>query len=200
MSQSQSPIDLANPVLQDVPKLVFHYQPSKVNIVNNGYTIQVDYDAGSYMELDGIRYDLLQFHFHTPSEHTVDGEHAEAEVHLVHKNAEGKLAVVGVLIDAGADNPGLKTTCDNLPATTAPVQKLSVDVSATALLPSAQRTYRYAGSLTMPPYTEGVKWNVMVDRIEMSPAQLAALTRIVDRNNRPLHPLGGRTLIKDGTP
>lgn len=197
--QSQSPIDISNPVPQDVANIVFYYQPSKVNIINNGHTIQVNYDAGSTIELDGVRYDLLQFHFHAPSEHAINGKLAEAEMHLVHKSADGTLAVVGILINAGADNPAFKSTWDNLPAAAGPVQQLSAEVNAADMLPAVQATYRYDGSLTTPPCTEDVKWNVMVEPVEMSETQLAAFTHIFEGNNRPLQALEGRTLIEDTT-
>lgn len=200
VGKSQSPIDLSNPAPKDVANLVFHYQPSKINILNNGHTIQVNYDPGSYLELDGVRYDLLQFHFHAPSEHSINGKLAEAELHLVHKSADGKLAVVGILINAGAENPAFKTTWDNLPAEKGPVQQIGAEVNATGMLPAIQETYRYEGSLTTPPCSEGVKWNVMVEPIEMSEAQLAAFTHIFEGNNRPVQPLDGRALIEDTTP
>lgn len=197
---SQSPIDITSPAQADLTNLAFHYQPSKVNILNNGHTVQVNYDEGSYMELDGVRYDLLQFHFHAPSEHAVNGELAEAELHLVHKNADGGLAVVGLLINAGAENPAFGSTWANLPAVKTPVQQIDADVDAAAMLPAVQTTYRYVGSLTTPPCTEGVKWNVMVEPIEMSEAQLGAFTAIFEGNNRPVQPLEGRTPAEDTTP
>src|SRR5262245_26976820 len=83
--KSQSPIDLSSAVPANLAKIQFHYQPSKINIINNGHTIQVNYDAGSFFEQDGVRYDLQQFHFHAPSEHTINGKHTAAEMHLVHK-------------------------------------------------------------------------------------------------------------------
>lgn len=195
--KSQSPIDISNPVPQDVANIVFHYQPSKVNIINNGHTIQVNYDAGSAIELEGGRYDLLQFHFHAPSEHAINGKLAAGELHLVHKSADGKLAVVGILIETGADNPAFKSTWDNLPSAAGPQQRLSAEVDAAAMLPAGLGTYRYEGSLTTPPCTEGVKWIVMVEPVEMSAAQLAAFTHIYKGNNRPLQALEGRRLIKD---
>ena len=198
--KSQSPIDISNPAPQDIANLVFHYQPSQLNILNNGHTIQVNYDAGSYVELDGTRYDLLQFHFHAPSEHSLNGKLAEAELHLVHRNADGKLAVVGILINAGAENSAFKSTWDNLPTTQGPVQQIDAEVNAAAMLPAEQETYRYDGSLTTPPCTEGVKWNVIVEPIEMSEEQLAAFTQLFEGNNRPIQPLNDRPLIEDTTP
>jgi carbonic anhydrase len=198
--RSQSPIDLTGSAPQDLANVVFHYQPSQVNIINNGHTIQVNYDPGSSIELDGVRYDLLQFHFHAPSEHSLDGKLAEAELHLVHKSADGKLAVVGVLIESGPDNPAFKTVWDNLPTQPGPVQNVKAEVNAASLLPAVQTTYRYTGSLTTPPCTEGVQWYVMTTPVQMSADQIATFTKIVEGNNRPLQPLNGRTLAEDTTP
>lgn len=185
---------------QQISRISYFITSQAINILNNSHTIQVNYDTGSYIEIDGVRYDLLQFHLHAPSEHSVNGILAEAELHLVHKNADGKLAVVGLLITAGAENPAFTTTWANLPATTSPVQTVSGQVNAAEMLPASQETYRYDGSLTTPPCSEGVKWSVMVEPIEMSEAQLAAFTSIFDGNNRPVQSLAGRTLMEDNTP
>lgn len=198
--QAQSPIDISSPASQDLTNLVFHYQPSKINILNNGHTVQVNYDPGSYIELDSVRYDLAQFHFHAPSEHSINGQLFDAEVHLVHKSADGKLAVVGILIKIGADNPAFTSTMQNLPSTKTPVQTLSAEVDAYGMLPVGQETFRYSGSLTTPPCTEGVAWNVMVEPIEMSEVQLNTFRQIFEGNNRPIQPLNGRTLLEDTTP
>jgi carbonic anhydrase len=197
---SQSPIDLSNPAMQDVANIAFHYQPSNVSIINNGHTIQVNYAAGSYMELDGVRYDLTQFHFHAPSEHAVSARLAAAEIHLVHTSSDGRLAVVGLLVDAGAHNAAFDSFWSSLPAAPGPAQQLTTQVNAAALLPPVQLTYRYAGSLTTPPCTEGVTWSVMVQPIHMSEAQLATFTQIIDGNNRPVQPRNGRSVIQDNTP
>ncbi|WP_309715260.1 carbonic anhydrase family protein [Armatimonas sp.] len=197
----QSPIDLIKPTLTDLTNLKFFYQPSRLNAVNNGHTIQQTYDAGSYIELDGVRYDLLQFHFHSPSEHTINGHYAEAEVHLVHKSADGKLAVVGIMIEKGAENAAIKVISDRYSdlALSGPIVASSVTLNATALLPTGQKTFRYEGSLTTPPCTEGVKWNVMVDPIHMSSAQLEGMKHLHEANNRPLQSLNGRPLLEDST-
>lgn len=198
--KSQSPIEISHPVPTDASNLQFHYQPSKIKIINNGHTIQVNYDAGSYFELDGVRYDLQQFHFHAPSEHTINGKHAAAEMHLVHKNAEGKLAVVAILIDAGAQNSAFKSMWEHLPAVAGPVQQLTATVNAANMLPAAQTTYRYDGSLTTPPCSEGVKWIVMMKPIEISQTQINSLAQILKHDNRPIQPLNNRKVIEDSTP
>lgn len=198
--KKQSPVDLADTTPQDLANIIFHYQASKINIINNGHTIQVNYDPSSFIELDGIRYDLLQFHFHAPSEHSVAGKQAEAELHLVHKNADGDLAVVGILINTGQANSAIQPAWDNLPEQAGPVQSLDVQVNAGDLLPAVQTTYRYDGSLTTPPCSEGVKWLVMTEPITFSDEQLAAFTNIFEGNNRPIQALNGRTEVEDTSP
>jgi carbonic anhydrase len=198
--KNQSPIDLAHAAPSDVPNISFHYQLSKINIVNNGHTIQVDYDPGSYIDIDGVHYDLVQFHFHAPSEHLIAGRRYEAELHLVHKSAGGDLAVVGVMLERGAENAALAPVWNALPAQEGPVQHLDAQVNALEMLPTIRTTYRYDGSLTTPPCTEGVKWNVMTAPAQISAAQLAAFTRIIVGNDRPIQPLGARTLIEDDSP
>lgn len=200
--KKQSPIDLHAPVRSDLANLVFHYQPSKLNALNNGHTVQQNYDAGSYIEIEGVRYDLLQFHVHTPSEHALDGKLTELEIHFVHKSAAGQLAVVGVFVEEGGENTAAKPLWDHLSAlaTSGATFANTTELNAIRLLPSDQTTFRYDGSLTTPPCTEGVKWNVMVKPIEMSKAQIAALHSVLEGNNRPLQPLNGRTLTEDSTP
>ena len=178
----------------------FNYQPSKINILNNGHTIQVNYDEGSYIVVDGKRYDLLQYHFHAPSEHSINGKLADAEVHFVHKAADGTLAVVGVLLVQGPDNASLKTMWDNLPTTQGPVKTLTATTNAKELIPPSQTTYRYNGSLTTPPCSEGVKWHVMTQSMQISAAQIKAFTNLFPVSNRPIQPLFSRTLDLDSTP
>jgi carbonic anhydrase len=205
----QSPINLMAPIMRDLANIAFHYQTSKVNVFNNGHTVQVNYDSGSYIEVDGMRYDLLQFHFHAPSEHTIDGAAAAAELHLVHKNADGRLAVVGVLIKAGDANPAFDAAWwDNLPKTESVKdaqgayvpQAFDVDVAAQAMLPAVQTTFRYDGSLTTPPCTQGVRWLVMTEPITLSAAQLEQFTSIFKDNARPVQDPHSRVLLEDSTP
>ena len=198
--KAQSPIDIAGAKAEDLANIAFDYKTSKLNILNNGHTVQVNYDPGSSIELDGTRYDLAQFHFHAPSEHSIAGKAADAELHLVHKSADGKLAVVGVLIEKGAENPAFATVWQNLPAEAGEPQTLAGEVDAAAMLPAEQMTYRYDGSLTTPPCSEGVEWNVMTTPIQMSEAQLAAFTALFEGNNRPVQPLGDRALVEDSSP
>ncbi len=198
--KSQSPVDISATSEQDLTNIVFHYQPSEVNILNNGHTVQVNYDAGSYIELDGVRYDVLQFHYHAPSEHAVDGKLFPAELHIVHKNADGGLAVVGILLDEGAQNNAYQPFIDNLPTQKSEAHDAGVPINAADLLPAVQTTFRYSGSLTTPPCTEGVNWLLMTTPVELSADQIHALTSIFEEgNNRPIQPLNDRPLAEDNT-
>jgi carbonic anhydrase len=149
------------------------------------------------MLLEGQRYDLTQFHFHSPSEHTVDGKPAAAEMHLVHAAAGGELAVIGVLIDAGVRNSRFDPIWKHLPAQAGPAQKLDQTINVADLLPSDPRTFRYTGSLTTPPGTEGVHWNLMVEPVTVSQAQIDELRQVIVGNNRPVQELNGRTIHRD---
>lgn len=202
---AQSPIDLIGAESLDLTNLVFDYQPSGITIRNNGHTVQVDMDPGSTIELDNQRYRLAQFHFHAPSEHTIDGQPAAAELHLVHVSDDTQPAspkvVVGVLINVGDDNPVLSAVWDNLNAANATPQPVNGTVNAADLLPATQTRYHYTGSLTTPPCTEGIDWNVMTEPIEMSPAQLKAFTDLFESaTNRPVQRLNHRPLDVDSTP
>ena len=194
---NQSPIDLAQPVQGDIPDLKFTYQPSAVEVVNNGHTIQVNCPPGSSMELEGTTYHLVQFHFHAPSEHRVDGRHAAAEMHLVHTSEDGRLAVVGVLIQEGAEHPAFAPVWTNLTGLTSVSSTRAASLYPLDLLPADRRTIRYDGSLTTPPGTEGVRWNVLVEPVFLSKAQLAAFKGIYQGNNRPVQKLNGRVIRQD---
>ena len=199
--KSQSPIDVKAAEGDDLTNISFNYQPSEVNILNNGHTVQVNYDSGSYIELDGVRYDVAQFHYHAPSEHAVDGKLFAAELHIVHKNADGGLAVVGILLDEGAQNDALQPFIENLPAEESEVADAGVKINAADFLPAVQTTYRYSGSLTTPPCSEGVNWLLMTTPVEISAEQLSALKSLFDHgNNRPVQPLNDRPLVEDNTP
>jgi carbonic anhydrase len=198
--KTQSPIDVSSPASQDLTNISFHYQPSEVNILNNGHTVQVNYDAGSYIELDGVRYEVLQFHYHAPSEHTVDGESFPAEIHIVHKSADEKLAVVGILLKEGAENDAFDAFINNLPAEKTDPKDAGATIDATGFLPAIQTTYRYDGSLTTPPCTEDVQWLLMTTPVELSAQQLSKIEGVFEANNRPVQPLDGRTPVEDSTP
>ena len=197
--EAQSPIDVSNEIVEpaDLGEIGFNYQPTPLNIVNNGHAIQVDYEAGSSIDLDGTTYNLDQFHFHAPSEHTGQGENLPMELHLVHSDADGNLAVIGVLIEAGEeDNAAFGPIWNSLPAIASERRTIpAVEINAADLLPAnPQRYLRYMGSLTTPPCSEDVQWILMGETVKLSQAQIDRFTAIYDGNNRPVQPLNGRTV------
>lgn len=194
----QSPIDISNARVANLPDLAFNYAPITGSVVNNGHTIQVDVTPGDTMTAKGITYGLAQFHFHGPSEHTVGGKAYPLEVHLVHKDPSGKLAEVGVLISEGEENAAFKDVIDNLPTEENKPKTIVAPIDPKAMIPAIQATYRYDGSLTTPPCSEGVDWNVMAQPVTMSKAQIAAITaKFHEPNNRPIQKLGSRELLLD---
>lgn len=169
-----------------------------VDIVNNGHTIQVDSVGSGALMIGGERYVLQQFHFHTPSEHTVDGRSYPLEAHFVHKSAGGKLAVIGLLFEQGAENPGLTPYWSRLPKSAGPPVDLGrggVDISR--VLPAHYDVYRYAGSLTTPPCSEGVNWLVLKEHATASAAQIEAFRVLMRHDNRPIQPQNGRAVHSD---
>jgi carbonic anhydrase len=194
--QFQSPIDISEKNIADEPAqpINFNYQRIPLTIKNNGHTIQVDYPPGSYIQINGETYQLLQFHFHTPSEHTVERNAYGMEMHLVHQNQAGNFAVVGVLIEEGAENYFLQPLWDHFPESEGEKNLEKVMINAQSLLPEKREYYRYDGSLTTPPCSEGVKWYVMKNPIEASAEQIEQFMEIYQMNARPVQPLHRRKI------
>jgi carbonic anhydrase len=192
----QSPVDLPAtvPAASD-HHIEFHYQSVPLKVANNGHTIQVDVPAGSYIELDGGRYDLLQFHFHHPSEETIAGEHTDMVVHLVHRSPHGALSVVGVLMKAGPGEPAiLSRIWEHLPAHAGETDATDVQIALSELLPADHHFYHYTGSLTTPPCTEDVVWNVMAFPIDIATEHVQAFHALYPTNARPVQPLHDRAI------
>lgn len=193
----QSPVNISgatdDAALTDIAKT---YLGTGTHIVNKGHTIQFNYDAGSSIVVDGQTYTLLQFHTHTHSEHTVNGTSYPMEIHFVHKNdATGKLAVIGVFVEEGAENSILSHLVDHLPATKDAVYDDAANTFAAAdLLPSDKSYFTYSGSLTTPPCSEIVTWIVMEHPIEASTAQIHDFEALEHENARPVQPLEGRAI------
>ncbi|HFC54420.1 MAG TPA: carbonic anhydrase family protein [Gammaproteobacteria bacterium] len=195
--KKQSPIDISTSAVSkaDLPAIEFHYQEAPLSMVNNGHTIQVNYPAGSSIKVGDATYELLQFHFHAPSEHTVDGKPFAMVAHLVHKSAEGNLGVVGVLMKEGNSNPALEPLWKVMPKQSGEkVDSKDITVSASALLPEDRSYYSYSGSLTTPPCSEGVSWMVLKNPVEVSTEQVAALAALFGNNARPVQELHDRTV------
>ena len=206
--RQQTPINLTAGVAkpQDLPNLIFGYQPSSLSMTNNGHTVQMTYGAGSTLGRTGSAATsaLAQFHFHAPSEHTVDGASYPMEAHLVHVNAAGKPdVVVGVFIKPGRENAGLAKAFQALPVKSGEtIAPAGATIDARALLPDDKTFFTYVGSLTTPPCTEGITWYVLKTPTEMSPAQIGAFTKLehLGHTNRPIQSVGGRVVLVDSTP
>jgi carbonic anhydrase len=192
--QQQSPIDIRNAVKTELPALEFDYHAVAPTIVNNGHTVQINLPAGQTLKIGEQSYELLQFHFHTPSEETVAGKHMAMVAHFVHRNAAGQLGVVGVLIQPGAANPAFDPVFAHLPR---PGEKITVEdltLDLAALLPTDKHYYSYEGSLTTPPCSEGVNWVVLKNPIKLGAAQIKAFRRLFNANARPVQPLNDRVI------
>lgn len=192
----QSPIDIRNGIKVDQEALQFDYKPSYFRIVDNGHTIQVTYGPGSTLSVMGRTYELVQFHFHRPSEERIDGRAFEMVAHLVHKDGEGHLAVVSVLFEVGKDNPFIQTLWNNLPLEQNSEYQPKASIQIGDLLPERRDYFSYMGSLTTPPCTEGVLWLVLKQPVQLSADQLAIFNRFYPNNARPIQNTAGR-IIKE---
>lgn len=195
VGKEQSPIDLKAAKNSELADVEIHYSEAPLNIVNNGHTIQVNFPEGNYATIGGVKYNLLQYHFHTTSEHTLDGQSFPLEAHLVHKTDDGKLGVIGVFMKEGAENPALAAVWENMPKEAGTVEKADIKINPAQLLPTTLTYYNYAGSLTTPPCSEGVNWMVMTTPVEVSSGQVQAFAAIFPQNNRPVQALNERTVL-----
>ena len=188
----QSPINIAQTQMGNLSNIEFNYKDTPLKVSNNGHTIEGRYEPGSFIKIDGKRYELLQFHFHAPSEHTVDGKNYPMEAHLVHRSEDGQLAVVGIFLKEGKINDLIETLWAYIPTQLGEKIVHGVSVNASVLPPDDKSYYNYIGSLTTPPCSEGVSWHVMKTPIEVSSGQIAKFTSIYSGNSRPVQPLNRR--------
>lgn len=195
---AQSPVDITDATEIALTNITFNYGETAMNIFNNGHTIQINVDEGSSITYNEIEYQLLQFHFHHPSEHTVNGEPADMELHFVHQSENGNLAVVGVMLMAGDEmNEAYAVIFDNLPVEEGEPDAMGMSVTLADLLPADTTFYTYNGSLTTPPCTEIVRWLVVSEPIMLSSEQIEAFAAIYDANARPIQALNDRDLLVD---
>ena len=190
----QSPIDIRDGFAVDLEPPVFDYRPSSFRVIDTGHTVQVNVDAGSALLIRGRRYELQQFHFHRPSEERIEGRVFDMSAHLVHRDAEGNLAVVAVLLDRGSAQPLVQAVWNNLPLEKHEEFAARVPIDLMQLLPDDRRYYTYMGSLTTPPCSEGVLWVVMRQPVAISAEQLAIFTRLYPMNARPVQAAAGRVI------
>ncbi len=190
----QSPIDIRDGMKVDLEPIVFDYKPSSFSVIDNGHTIQVNVSGGNYLTIQNRMYELLQFHFHRPSEERINGKGFEMVVHMVHKDSEGKLGVLAVLLERGRTHSLIQTIWNNLPLEKNDVVQPSLVIDPNELLPQRRDYYTYMGSLTTPPCSEGVLWMVLKQPMQASPAQMALFSRLYPLNARPIQPSSGRVI------
>lgn len=192
----QSPVDLGGAETAGRISVRAGYRPGVLTVLNNGHTVQVNFPEGSTLSSGIARYKLVQMHFHTPSEETVYGIPYPMVAHFVHVDASGTLAVLGVLFEEGAHNPELDKVIRAAPRyEQGPRAVAGVTFDPARLLPDNLGVWRYEGSLTTPPCTEGVRWHVATHRVSASAGQIAAIHAIIGDNARPVQPLHGRLLV-----
>lgn len=192
----QSPIDLRDGMKVDLDPIVFDYRPSGFKVIDNGHTIQANVGGWNSMRIAGRRFRLVQFHFHSPSEEMIDGKQFDMVAHLVHKDGEGRLAVVAVLIERGTRQPAIQTVLNNLPLERGEEQTASSPIDVAQLLPADRRYFTYMGSLTTPPCTEDVLWVVMKQPVQATAEQLNLFSRMYPMNARPVQDAGDR-IVKE---
>ncbi len=193
---SQSPIDLVPSEGATVKPILFDYRATPLSITHTGHTVQVSYQPGSAIKIGSKVYELLSFDFHTPSEHTLNGVRSEMEVHFVHRAKDGQIAVVGVLLDVGAFNVHLEKIWKRMPARESAEQIYrDVMINAADLLPKRKKYFRYMGSLTTPPCSEGVHWYVLETPVTIGEGQAKRFQAAVGENARPLQTLNNRLLL-----
>jgi carbonic anhydrase len=191
--KSQSPLNIKGPFEKAQFGVTPDYKPGQLKIVNNGHTIQVNVPSGSKLRIDSRPFELVQFHFHRPSEEQIDGKPAAMVVHFVHKNAAGRLAVLGVLLKEGNENPGINTLWAHAPQKEGPeIAPEGVMFNPANLLPREYEFYSYEGSLTTPPCTEGVRFFILKEQVNITKEQVEQFP--FKKNARPVQPQNGRAI------
>lgn len=196
--KNQSPINLTGMVEADLAPISFSYKDSSLDVVNNGHTIKANYDSGSSLTVDGHTYNLLQVHWHTPSENHIEGKSYPMEAHFVHSDADGNLAVIAIMYIKGREDSSIAPVWDNMPSESGKTSKISnINVTAMNMLPKDKDYYRFNGSLTTPPCSEGVRWMVMKNPVEASAEQIEKFHSTFHHDtNRPVQPLNARPVLK----
>ncbi|MFO3905556.1 carbonic anhydrase family protein [Enterobacter hormaechei] len=197
--KNQSPINIDSTLNAHLTPLETHYTDGPTTLINNGHTIQAG-EAKSTRDtivLDGKTWTLQQFHFHAPSENTIHSKKYAMEMHLVHSNAEGELVVVAVMFDQGAKNEALEELWRKMPAQAGQSATLATALDLNRLLPDNKTYWRFSGSLTTPPCSEGVTWIVLKHPLTLSADQLEKFSHTLHHaNNRPVQSLHGRIVVE----
>jgi len=196
--KNQSPIDVKSNFDVNLEKIKFDYSAKTTDVSNNGHTIQVDVASGSKIVSDGKTFELKQFHFHTPSENKINGKSFPLEAHFVHRMPkENTFAVVAVMFEEGAANPVLEEIWNKMPKKAREKVALDKAIDYTKLLPKDQDYYRFNGSFTTPPCTEGVYWHVMKKPLSASKAQIEKFLEVMHHpNNRDIQDIDARIIVE----
>ena len=196
LGQRQSPIDIRDGVRVDLEPIRFDYKLSNFRIVDNGHTVQVNVGPGSSLAVMGRYFDLVQFHFHRPSEERINGKGFDMVVHLEHRDEEGRLATVAVLLEKGAENPLIQTLWNHMPLEVNQEVLPEVAIDLNRLLPENRAYYTYMGSMTTPPCAEDVLWIIFKQPMPVSEEQVRIFARLYRNNARPIQPSNNR-LVKE---
>ena len=200
IGKNQSPIDLRDRAAvgtNGLPQLDIHYRDVPLKVLNNGHTLQVNYPLGSYIKVGGHRYELLHYHFRTPSEHKKEGFNYPLEVQLVHKDGDGNYAVMGIIFQEGEDNEHVQTLLSHLPKKVGKQEiHRNVNLNPVMFMPGNTDFYKYSGSLTTPPCSEGVYWIVFKQPIEASAEQIQQMNEVMGENARPVQEMNSRAVLK----
>jgi carbonic anhydrase len=197
LGTNQSPIDVpdADARKGDLASLLFNYKPAPLKIIDNGHTIQVNYAPGSFLIVGGSQYELVGIDFHRPSEQKINGKGHDMEAQLVHRDKDGKVAVVAILLDEGKENALIKTLWSNLPQDKGKEHVVDAQkINALGLLPQKKDYYTFAGSLTTPPCSENVTWFVLKNPTQVSADEIVRFAKVYPMNARPVQPLNSRDI------
>jgi len=193
---NQSPVDLSSTVDAALPPLLVDYSSATIDVSNNGHTAQVSVEPGNYLRVDGETFELRQFHLHAPSEHRINGQAFLMEMHLVHSNSAGELAVIGIVYKGGETTPMLAKLGAVIPTTVGKSVPFELPLAELGLPSEVRAYYRYNGSLTTPPCTEGVRWFVLPQPRTISPARQARFIELIGEDARGPQPLNARVILK----
>ena len=192
---NQSPINITSAIDAELSPLIFEGEAKATTFINNGHTVQANFQGGNYVIIDNKKYGLKQIHFHTPSENHIDGEAFPLEAHLVHVDKNNDLAVIGIMFKVSSDNSVLNKLLRNLPENKDDKEEVKSEIFGYEILPEAKEYYRFNGSLTTPPCSEGVKWVVLKTPVEISQSQLNDFMNVMPKNARDIQELNARIIL-----
>lgn len=193
---NQSPINISTPIDATLVPLILEGNAKAKTFVNNGHTVQANFEKGNYLTIENKKYELKQIHFHIPSENHIDGKVFPMEAHLVHADKNNNLAVIGVMFEVSEDNTVLNKLLRNLPENKDQKEEVKSEIFGYEILPESKEYYRFNGSLTTPPCSEGVKWIVLKTPVTISKSQLKDFEAVLPRNARDIQDINARTILE----